>query len=279
MSNTHYAFNLRTEEKDREHLKLRTVASAKYGGDWHSTSHVHNYTELFYIIGGKGQFRIEDELFPVSENQLVIINPDIIHTEVSYETHPLEYIVVGIEGLKLLPTQNNDSRFCIFSYTRQDTALACMQNILREMQNREPEYLTVCKAYMDILIVQLMRDARFSVVSTQPASLSNRQCSLIHRYIEEHYKERLTLDMLAGEAKINKYYLAHIFKQNYGISPINHMIACRIRESKRLLTETDLSLSQISGVLGFSSPSYFSQTFRKAEGVSPAEYRRANHLG
>ena len=87
---------------------------------------------------------------------------------------------------------------------------------------------------------------------------------------------RNRLEQLAEEGHMNKFYLSHAFKKEYGLSPINYMIDCRIREGKRLLADTDLSLSQIAGILGFSSPSYFSQSFRKAEGISPAEYRKAN---
>ena len=72
---------------------------------------------------------------------------------------------------------------------------------------------------------------------------------------------------------MNKYYLSHAFKREYGISPINDMISLRIRESKYLLAETDLSMSQIAQLLGFSSLSYFSQVFRKTQGLSPMEYR------
>ena len=50
--------------------------------------------------------------------------------------------------------------------------------------------------------------------------------------------------------------------------------ARRIQESRFLLTETDHTLSQIARILGFSSLSYFSQSFRRLEGVSPMEYRR-----
>jgi AraC-like DNA-binding protein len=151
-----------------------------------------------------------------------------------------------------------------------------MQSILREMQEREPEHQMACQAYMDILVVQLMRNTSTSMTQASGSSSTNRQCAAIRRYIESHYKEPLTLDMLASEVNVNKYYLAHAYKQAYGISPINYMIARRIQEGKRLLVETDLSLSQISDVLGFSSASYFSQSFRKAEGISPVEYRKAN---
>ena len=276
MSNIHYTFNITKKLPPQEQMKLRSVASAKYGGDWHSIPHAHNYTELFYIIGGNGQFLIDDEQFPVRAHQLIIVNPNIMHTELSYEAHPLEYIVLGIEGLEISIPGTNEGRYCVYTFPAANKVLNCMQSILWEMQEREQEHQMVCQAYMDIRVVQLMRNTSTSMTQVSGSSLTNRQCATVRRYIDNHYKEPLTLDLLAAEANVNKYYLAHAYKQAYGISPINYMISRRIQAGKRLLVETDLSLSQIAGILGFSSASYFSQSFRKAEGTSPVEYRKAN---
>ena len=276
MSNIHYAFTLMKENQYQEQLKLRNVASAKYGGDWNSIPHAHNYTELFYIIGGDGQFQVDDERFPVHSHQMVIVNPNVIHTELSYEAHPLEYIVLGIEGLEVMIPSAEEGRYCIYTFPASNKVLSCMQNILQEMQERDMEHQMVCQAFMDILVVQLIRNTEVSVTRVSGTTPANRQCASVHHFIDHHYKEKLTLDILAEAANLNKYYLAHAFKEEYGISPINYMLECRIREGKRLLAETDLSLSQIAGILGFSSASYFSQSFRKAEGVSPIEYRKAS---
>ena len=73
---------------------------------------------------------------------------------------------------------------------------------------------------------------------------------------------------------MNKYHLAHSFKEEFGISPISYQLNRRIEESCYLLQQTDMSLSQIARVLGFSSSSYFSQLFRKAKEMSPSEYRK-----
>ena len=278
MSHTNYAFSLMKEPSPRQQMILRNVASAKYGGDWHSIPHAHSYTELFYIIGGDGQFQINGRLFPVHSNQLVVVNPNVIHTEVSYEAHPLEYIVLGIEGLELTISGSDEERYCLYSFPEHNIVLSCMQSVLQEMQDRNAEYQTLCLAYMDIIMVQLIRNASVSVTQTQSRFPSNRQCAAVRHYIDQHYKENITLDLLAEQVSINKYYMAHTFKSEYGVSPINYLITCRIREGKRLLTETDLSLSQIATVLGFSSSSYFSQSFRNAEGVSPTEYRKTNRV-
>ena len=84
----------------------------------------------------------------------------------------------------------------------------------------------------------------------------------------------MTLDQLAEQVHINKYYLSHEFRKQFDTSPISYLISRRIRESRFLLAETDHTLSQIAQILGFSSLSYFSQSFRRLEGMSPMEYRR-----
>ena len=84
----------------RKTAKLLYVSSAKYGGDWHSVQHTHNCSELFYVIEGQGQFLIENQTYPVSVNDLVIVNPNVLHTEVSLNASPLRYIVLGVEGLE-----------------------------------------------------------------------------------------------------------------------------------------------------------------------------------
>lgn len=97
---------------------------------------------------------------------------------------------------------------------------------------------------------------------------------MVRRYIDNHFKENLSLDQLAQLAHLNKYYLAHSFRREFGVSPINYLMSRRIEESRFLLRETDHPLSLIAQILGFSSLSYFSQCFRRMEGVSPLEYRR-----
>ena len=275
MSRSHYTVDKNLSYTIRGTAKLLNVASAKYGGDWHSVPHTHNHVELFYIIGGKGQFLIGDELYPVNTNHLVIINPNVTHTEVSLNAQPLEYIVLGVDGIELSINDSSNGQFCILDHYESLDIASCLRNILREMELKQPGYEDICQAYMEILIIRLMRNTGLSVPSESPSLAGNRQCAAIRRFIDLHFKESLTLDSLAEEAHINKYYLSHAFKREYGISPISYMINRRIEESKYLLAETDLSMSQISQLLGFSSLSYFSQVFRKTLGTSPMEYRQS----
>lgn len=277
MSRSHYSLNREQGFTIRGTAKLLNVASARYGGDWHSVPHTHNHMELFYIVGGKGQFLIQDQLYPVNVNNLVIINPNVTHTEVSLNAQPLEYIVLGIEGIELATSESSNGQFNILDHFESVEISSCLRNILREMEQKNTGYEDVCQAYMEILIIRLMRSTALAVPSEPQRISGNRQCAAVKRYIDLHFKEALTLEQLAEDAHMNKYYLSHAFKREYGTSPINYMITKRIEESKYLLAETDLSMSQIAQLLGFSSLSYFSQVFRRTQATTPMEYRQSTN--
>ena len=103
---------------------------------------------------------------------------------------------------------------------------------------------------------------------------STRLCIAVRQYIDNHFKENLSLEMLAEITHVSKYHMVHVFTEEYGISPINYLIYKRIDEGKKLLQTTDYSLALIGRTLGFSSPSYFSQVFKKHAGCTPLEYRK-----
>jgi mannose-6-phosphate isomerase-like protein (cupin superfamily) len=77
------------------HVTLLYVAISKFGKDWISLPHSHNFTEFFYITNGTGKFSVESEILDVKSNDLIILNPTIVHTEISNPSKPMEYIVLG----------------------------------------------------------------------------------------------------------------------------------------------------------------------------------------
>ncbi len=277
MSINRFDFAVQGNKDIRSAAKLLYVSSAKYGGDWHSTPHSHNCSELFYVMGGYGQFRIEDNIYPVTTHDLVIVNPNVLHTEVSLNASPLEYIVLGVEGLELSVSNEGDNRFCIVNFrSMRESILFYLQTMLREIESNTPGYEIICQDLMEIIIIQLLRQTNYSTSLTPIRKKSTHLCSTVRRYIEGHYKENITLDTLAQLTHVSKYYLVHAFSEEYGTSPINYMIQCRIEEGKHLLANDDYSMSLISRMLGFSSPSYFSQSFKKLTGKSPNEFRKSS---
>lgn len=275
MSTNRYDLLVQENRSIRNAARLLYVSSAKYGGDWHSTPHTHQCTELFYVIGGVGQFFIEGETQPVSSNDLVIVNPNVEHTEISLNANPLEYIVLGVEGLELSVSDKRDSRYCIVNFRNiRDNIFFCLHSMLHEIEKKAPGYEIICQDFLEVLVIHLTRQTNFSTTMAPIRKSSSRPSASVRRYIDEHFKENINLDMLAKLTHVSKYYMVHAFTEEYGISPINYMISRRIEEAKQLLRNDDYELSLISRMLGFSSPSYFSQSFKKIVGMSPNEYRK-----
>ena len=259
---------------NRNTTKLRYISTAKYGGDWHSIPHTHGCAELFYVVSGRGQFHLPGGLVPVDQDDLVIVSPQVEHTEVSLNASPLEYIVLGVEGLDFFTDAIGEKRYGVYNFrpVREDI-LFYLRNMLREIEEKPRGYELVCQDLLEIFLMKLMRNVEFQFTPT-PTHRSSKECANVKRYIDTHFKENLSLDTLAELVHVNKYYLVHSFSKEYQISPINYLIERRIRESCFLLEGTNHSLSQIAQMLGFSSPSYFSQSFRRMQGMNPMEYRK-----
>lgn len=254
--------------------KLIYVSSSIYEGDWFSMRHSHNFAELFYVRSGRGNFIVEDEIYPVQQDDLVIVNPNVEHTEVSVSTDPLEYVVLGVEDMSFGFGKQSSSRNheIINCRNQRHEFLTYFNTMLWETENKKEDYEAVCQNLLEIVIINLVRSSGhpISIVTTQRA---DKVCSRIKRYIESNYAEEISLQSLAEKAHISKYYLAHSFVKNYGMSPINYLNEVRIRASKELMQTTDLSIAQIAEITGFSSQSYFSQSFRRCCGLKPSDYR------
>ena len=256
--------------------KLLYASASRYNGGWHSSPHTHYCSELFYVTEGHGHFQIDDKIYSVSAHDLVIVNPNVEHTELSHDDQPMAYIVIGIEDVELATSDDeNDVRFCILNLKEiKDTVRFYFDHILDEFSNKTEDSEIMCRNLMENLIILLGRQANFTVTLTPIQKKSTRLCIAVRQYIDNHFKENLSLDLLAEITHVSKYHMVHVFTEEYGISPINYLIQKRIEEGKYLLKTTDYSLALIGRTLGFSSPSYFSQVFKKYELMSPLEYRK-----
>ena len=192
-------------------------------------------------------------------------------------------------------TGEKETKYCTyveFLFSQADTSYAifnCRENrermvtllhmLLAEADRSLDGCETVCQDLLEVLLIWLVRCTTLSLQLEEAPRTENRECAEIKRYLDTNYREDISLDRLAEIAHLNKYYLAHTFQKEYGVSPITYLNRRRIEESKYMLGNTGYSLAQISELMGFSSPSYFSQCFRKSEGLTPNEYRRQARQG
>ena len=203
---------------------------------------------------------------------VVIVNANVPHTEVSQLESPLAYTVLGVEGLGTLA--GAEGYTMLHLHTGWEELVLCLRLMLQEAEGALPGHEAVCQNLLEVVMIRLGRQRDITLSGEAAGPRSSRECDLVRRYIDNHFKENLTLDQLAQMAHLSKYYLVHAFRREFGASPISYLIGRRIEESRFLLRETDHTLSLIAEILGFSSLSYFSQCFRRVEGVSPMEYRK-----
>ena len=272
MSTQQYVLDRSGDLPALDGARLLYVTSAQYSAEWASAEHTHTCAELFFVTAGSGAMQIDKVPHPLTAGDLMAVSSAVPHTEVSAPEDPMEYVVLGVDGLETLAGADGFALVPGFYHQRQ--VAQCLDMLLLEAQRAQNGYEGVCQDLMHILLLLLVRHRGPILQSAPREQKASRECSLVRRYIDDHFKENITLDQLAAAAHINKYYLAHAFQREYGVSPIRYLTARRIRESKFLLAETDHTLSHIAQVLGFSSASYFSQCFRRVEGVSPKEYRQ-----
>ena len=277
MSNERIEF-LNKKSSIHHNAHLLYISSAKYGEDWHSQLHSHHFTELFYVIKGKGGFIIENDEFEVKADDFIIINPNTMHTEVSLNKNPLEYIVIALDGLSFEIPNNSLKNYVNYNYQQhQDKVLNYLLLLVKESLVKEEHYEEMCQQLVQVLLLNILRLNNLQVTASEKKKMK-KEAFIIKDYIDRYYHEDITLDVLASKLHMNKFYLAHEFKKDVGVSPISYLVQRRIHESKYLLKDTDLSVSQISDILGFSSLSYFAQTFKRSTSLSPLQYRKNHEL-
>ena len=93
-------------------------------------------------------------------------------------------------------------------------------------------------------------------------------------YAARHYREAVGLGDAAEAAGVNSTYLSYLFSQEMGIGFANYLLNLRMEHAKKLLRETNLKMWQVAEESGFNDYHYFSKVFKKAEGMSPAQYRK-----
>ena len=257
-------------------FQLESITKSKYDSDWHSTLHTHPFTELFYVVDGKGEFNIQGQRFPVKANDFVIINPQVEHTELSSPDEPLEYIVLGIRGLSfsnLTPVSEGGHPFSFFNLRdEQKDILRYLNAMVQEATSQQMSYELVCHNLLEILLIKILRNQHFDL-EVGKQSKATKDISFIKHYLETYYHESIQLEDLASMTHLSRFYISHSFKKEIGMSPMEYLIDIRIKESKILLRTTNYSISQVADIVGFTTPTYFSKQFRKSTGISPTDYR------
>lgn len=271
MSNRHYLIN--SEDLQNLNARLLSIAFSKDEGDWKSIMHTHHFTELLFVVSGEGSFSFNQEQSPLRRGDLVIIPPYTEHTERSSQNHPLEYYVLGIDGISFLSQKDRECAQVFCNFEHDPSIHELFRQMLYEIRTAQYGSQTICQHLLEILILKIIRSQQLIPVSINSIRMT-KECAQIKEYLDSNYSEHITLDTLTSLTHMNKYYMVHSFTKYTGLSPIQYLNQTRLKRAQHLLRTTNYSISDIASSTGFSSQSYFTQIFRKNFNMTPVKYRQ-----
>lgn len=112
------------------------------------------------------------------------------------------------------------------------------------------------------------------VMSRRSSQKHRKTIDFIMRYVQEHYAEDITLDVLAEKVYLTRNYLSQIFKQETGENYNNYLTRIRMEKAKELMLSGNYKIFEISQKVGYKNNTYFSQLFKKHTGVNPSEFNQ-----
>lgn len=195
------------------------------------------------------------------------------YTHISSEEEPWELLWIHFYG----PQADAYYQYFLerqswhFHSSRQNDFIAAIQTILLLHENRNED--------TDILAADQIHHI-LTLLSTEPAkkelsfSPLSEKLQNIAFYLDEHYTEDISLDFLAENFFISKYYLSREFKKEFGTTIIQYILAKKITYAKELLRYSNSSIEDIAALCGIDDASYFNKVFRKLEGCTASEYRK-----
>lgn len=259
---------------------------------------IYDY-ELLYVKDGEIEVTVEDKTYHGLTGDIFLFKPKQPHSIYLLNNKPLHQphihfdlfyqsdspqVKVSFKPLQAMTDQ--EKRWFREDFTRQMSSPLpnhirlnkpviiekLIYDIIFEFDRKFPYYEATAKGLFIQLWVQLLREHHWH---THPHLLSNwEQLDRIKNYLSHHTDQDITLDELSRLANISKYYLCRMFKNAFGMTPIQYHVTNRLEKAKQMIQFTDMSVSQIAGSLGFNSIHAFSRAFRKLEGVSPSYYRK-----
>lgn len=249
--------------------------------------HSHDFYELYLFIGGDASYIIESGHYRLKPNDILLIPPQTLHQlDINDSTETYERIVLWINPkfMRSLSTKSTDLSYCFQAcaeknhYIIRDYALS--QNLKELLYNL---YNLNDRDYFgkDIECENLIRESLLSLCKHQKSAQnatsismfehSNQTIAEILKYIDEHIAETLSLDVIADNVYLSKFYVSRLFKQETNTTPHQYILKKRLTLSKRYI-ENDVSIAEVCARCGFLDYSHFFRAFKAEFGLTPKQY-------
>ena len=124
------------------------------------------------------------------------------------------------------------------------------------------------------IITQLIMECFSTIASSEKAKVIPQLVTNIRNYIIANYNEKITLEDLASEFNLNKFYLQKLFRKYTGQSPIEYVIYLRMNRAASLIRTSEMDIGEIAYTVGIENLSHFTRQFKKLQGMTPSQFRK-----
>ena len=198
--------------------------------------------------------------------QIDALRPDIVIMDINIP------IMSGLKVIQVSRIKHPKIAYVIvsgyddFSYCQQALRLQITDYILKPVDYEE---FGICIDNLKIsLYEQRMAEEH------EPKEQGERVIIGITRYLQEHLEEELSLSVLAEEFHLNPQYISQLFKNEIGVGFLAYLTNIRMEKAKKLLLSTSFPIAEIAQKTGYGDYRVFTKVFKKAEGITPSQYRR-----
>ena len=251
--------------------------------------HHHDFYEVYFLLAGDVTYTIESRLYRVVPGEMLLINPRELHQvcirpEMSaYERYTLW---VDPQLLRRLSTGRTDLFRCFdpnrpnygnllkLEPEEQRSIRSLFETLWREYDSAGYGSDLLRESLLTQLLVEVNRMAERDSGQYEESSRSSRMVAAAVEYINQHYGDPLSLDLLAEQCFVSKYHLSHEFNRQVGTSVHRYITKKRLLNARQLMAE-GLPPSQVYGRCGFGDYPGFYRAFRSEYGVAPKEYARS----
>lgn len=233
--------------------------------------HFHSSLEFIYIIDGQMSALLDSHPITASKGDIIIVPSYTIH---SYTTEDISDTYVLTIPLDLIPSYSTmlDKKTFAAVYIPAEEVdheiCHCLEQLLNytdELENVK-ENKNIIKGYSYIFLGLLINQVGLTDISNKKIT-SLVQNILI--YLQDHFRENLTLETLASNYGYSKSRFSHIFNLYFGCSLSDYINGLRCRYALELIQQQDLTITDIALSSGFESVRTFYRAFKKQFGYSP----------
>lgn len=242
-----------------------------------SKLHTHTFFELEFYLNDKGFVTLNNDTYEVKRNGICISVPTDYHKLTSPNGEIMEVCNLSFMSNMIDKEIQNkllySSTSNVYYLSEKDAEkVRVLINLLEQEQAEKQKNDNFAELCISSIITLVLRNRKDSQIE-QKQSLALKAV----QYVLEHFKENITLDIVAKEVGLNSSYLSHHFHKETGFKFKEYLIKTRINYAKKLIRANNEMITYACFESGFNSYSAFSRAFVDTVGCSPSDYAQKHN--